>query len=210
MDDVVRKKSVLVISPHTDDADVGAGGTLIRWGKTTRFNMMHIALSDCMDIARNRGFDLASEFKSAQGFLNTKLRLYNFHNRRFHEQDFDIRELLEELKKELTPDIVFCPSSCDIHQDHQTVYAEAFRVFRNNTILGYESPRSSIGFRPDLYVVLNADIAAEKCQLVGLYKSQQSEYYMKPDNIKALLMHRGAECGRSFAEGFEVIRGVIE
>ena len=208
LSDIMDKKRVLVISPHTDDADVGVGGTLIKLGKD--FNVLHIALTDCMDIERNAPYNLKDEFISAQKLLDIKSRLYDFPNRRFPENSFKIRDLFEELKRELVPDIVLCPSPKDIHQDHYATYLESFRVFRNSTILAYESPRSTMGFLPSLYVALDEDIVRQKCTLVGMYKSQEREYYMQADSITALARHRGAEIGRKFAEGFEIIRMVIE
>lgn len=200
-------KKVLVISPHTDDAEVGAGGALLRFVEECK--IYHVALSDCMDIERNLGFNLKEEFEESLKFIGVQGTCRTFKNRRFSEQALEIRDYLENLKLTIDPDVVFCPSSCDIHQDHREVYYETFRVFRNTTILGYESPRSSMGFRPTLYVGLDEDIVEKKCRLVSIYKSQSNEYYMQKDGLIALLRHRGVECGRKFAEGFEVIRMVV-
>jgi len=198
---------VLVISPHTDDAEVGAGGTIMKF--KDKFEIFHVGMSACQDISRNKAFDLATEFKAANDFLGIKAEVYEFVNRRFSEQAFQIRECFERLKRNFTPDIILCPAACDIHQDHQTIYAEAFRVFRNCTILGYESPRSSIGFRPTLYIILDEETVKRKCKLITLYKSQSKEYYMQKKVTRANLRHRGAEVGREFAEGFEIIRMVV-
>lgn len=201
------KKRVLVISPHTDDAEVGAGGTLIKY--EDEIDVLHIALSDCQDIERNLKYNLKHEFNDANDFLKVNSEILNFPNRRFSEKSFEIRGEFERFKRLFNPEIILCPASCDIHQDHQVVYAEAFRVFRNNTILGYSNPRSSMGFRPNLYIELNRGEVDRKCELVAFYVSQMKEYYMQKDVILANLMSRGAEIGKQYAEGFEIIRMVV-
>ena len=70
----------------------------------------------------------------------------------------EILQDLISLRKLIHPDIVFLPSSSDLHQDHSTIYAEGIRAFKFNSILGYEMPWNNMIFATSSFIFLNFSI----------------------------------------------------
>src|SRR4051812_41400469 len=148
----------LVLAPHTDDGEFGAGGTMARLveaGADVRYVAFSIATRSLPE-----GFapdTLAREVREATaelGIPEANLTVHDFDVRTFPEHRQDILELLVGLWEEWRPDAVFQPSLHDIHQDHQTIAAEGLRAFKRTTILGYEIPWNNYDFAYQAYLAL--------------------------------------------------------
>jgi LmbE family N-acetylglucosaminyl deacetylase len=90
---------------------------------------------------------LAEEVKRATELLGVSkenLILYDYDVRHFPAIRQTILEEMVALEKQIKPDLVLMPCSTDIHQDHQTIYAEGLRAFKRTTILGYELPWNNL------------------------------------------------------------------
>ncbi|MCK4718478.1 MAG: PIG-L family deacetylase [Thermoplasmata archaeon] len=198
-------KKVLLFGSHPDDIEIGMGGTILRY--KDEYEFFYLCFSKCQDLERNA--NLMDEYQRAVDYLGIEAEILDIPNRRFPEKAFAIREAMEKKKKSFDPDIVFCPASCDIHQDHNALYEETYRVFRNRTILGYGVLRSSPEFKPSLYVTLDEDIVKRKMELIDLYKSQAGRYYMTHDALLSPLSYHGFQVGKRYAEAFEIIRMVV-
>ena len=119
------------------------------------------------------------------------------------------QELLEDmvkLRNERNYDLVFMPSSHDIHQDHTTVAQEAIRAFKKTTLLGYELIWNNLTFDTDCFVQLEERHVEAKCQALREYKSQGFRDYTSPEFVRSLARTRGVQVGCQYAEAFEVIR----
>jgi N-acetylglucosamine malate deacetylase 1 len=204
---------VLVLAPHTDDGEFGAGGTMARLvedGADVRYVAFSIATRSLPD-----GFapdTLAREVREATaelGISPENLTVHDFDVRTFPEHRQDILELLVALWEEWSPDAVFQPSLHDIHQDHQVVAAESLRAFKRTTILGYEIPWNQFSFSKQAYVVLEERHLEAKVRALGCYQSQQHRNYANEEYIRNLARTHGIEIGRPFAECFEVVRWVV-
>ena len=110
--------------------------------------------------------------------------------------------------KKFDPDLVFCPTLKDVHQDHSVTAEEVARIFRDKGVLGYEAV-SSVFFRPNLYFTFEETHLREKISMTLCYKSQYDRYYFKPGIIESLARMRGNQVRSEYAEGFEVMRLVI-
>src|ERR687883_2068218 len=133
---------VLVLAPHTDDGEFGAGGTMARLveeGADVRYVAFSIATRS---LPEGYAADtLAREVREATaelGIPEALLTVHDFEVRTFPEHRQEILELLVELWEEWKPEVVFQPSLNDVHQDHQVVAAEGLRAFKRTTVLGYE------------------------------------------------------------------------
>src|SRR5437773_4066723 len=150
---------VLVLAPHTDDGEFGAGGTMTRLveeGADVRYVAFSIATRSLP-----AGFPpdtLAQEVRAATaelGISPENLTVHDFDVRTFPEHRQDILELLVKLWEDWRPDAVFQPSLHDIHQDHQVIAAEGLRAFKRTTILGYEIPWNNFDFAYQAYFALD-------------------------------------------------------
>jgi LmbE family N-acetylglucosaminyl deacetylase len=101
------------------------------------------------------------------------------------------------------------PNCNDIHQDHQTIYAEGLRAFKQTTILGYELPWNNLTFTTNTFIKLSEENVKTKIAALKEYKSQSSRTYLNDDFIHSLAKTRGVQIGSEYAEAFELIRWII-
>ena len=114
------------------------------------------------------------------------------------------------LKKKIQPDLVFCPSLNDVHQDHSTVAHEAIRAFKDTTVLGYIFPWNCLKLEKNFSVELTEDNIAKKINAVGFYKSQRHRSYTSLENIQSLAKSNGMLAGFEYCEIFQVINLVCK
>lgn len=193
---------VLALSPHTDDAELGAGGTLHK----LRENGTEITIFGfSAPLERNR-----TEFKNSAEVLSPQqIEIFDFETRRFLQDRQDILQLLYDYNEEYSPDVVLTPSTNDLHQDHQVVTEEAMRAFKDCTLLGYELPWNNIHFDQNGFIELNEKNVSMKIEMLRKYESQIGRRdYFEEDYLRGLLRTRGVQIGSQYAEGFEVIRWV--
>src|SRR5215468_2850970 len=174
---VLPSKRVLVLAPHTDDGEFGCGGTMVRLveeGSEVRYVAFSIATRSLPE-----GFapdTLAREVREATaelGIPDANLTVHDFDVRTFPSRRQEILELLVAVWDEWRPDVVFQPSTHDVHQDHQTIAQEGLRAFKRTTILGYEIPWNNYEFSYGAYVALERRHLERKIAAVERYASQQ-------------------------------------
>jgi N-acetylglucosamine malate deacetylase 1 len=203
----------LVIAPHTDDGEFGCGGTiarLIEEGTEVHYVALSIA-EDSVPSGLPRDI-LATEVAKAThelGIDAKHLRVERFPVRRFPEFRQGILELLVDLNRRISPDLVFIPSSTDTHQDHQVVSQEGFRAFKRTTILGYEVPWNNLTFSTNAFFFLESRHLEAKLRSLRCYVSQLGREYVDEQFIRSLARTRGVQIGAEYAESFEVIRLVL-
>lgn len=206
---------ILLLSPHTDDIELGAGGTLIKLLMDKSNDICWVVFSTCENaVPQGMSPDtLKNEFTTMASHLSiTNYRIHSFPNMNFPASALEILEELDRVKNEFDPDLVIAPSLNDFHQDHRTVAEQAVRVFKKDTpIIGYELPWNNLIFQPHLYVRLTQEQMEEKWRILSLYKSQftlQRNYFSK-EFIFGWARMRGVQCNAEYAEAFEVIRWII-
>src|SRR5919109_2181701 len=180
-------RKALVLAPHTDDGELGCGGTMARLveaGCEVRYVAFSIATRSLPS-----GFEpdtLAREVREATaelGIAESNLTVHDFDVRTFPERRQDILELLVALWDEWQPDVVFQPSHHDVHQDHQTIAQEGLRAFKRTTILGYEIPWNNFDFAYGAYVALEKRHIERKVAALAHYASQQHRRYTNRDYV---------------------------
>lgn len=204
-------KTILVISPHTDDGELGCGGAICRFIEEGN-NVKYVALSSCeKSVPKGCAPDiLKREVKKATKVLGiNKPILFDYEVREFPKFRQSILDTLIDLRNSIKPDIVFTPSSFDTHQDHRTIYQETYRAFKQCTILGYEQPWNNITFNTLAFIGLNEKQINKKILALNCYKTQKDKLYLNPDFIRGLAMMRGIQIEQKYAEAFEVIKWVI-
>ena len=206
-------EKILILAPHTDDGELGCGGTinkLISLGKEVHY----IAFSTCEDsVPEGLPKDiLKTEVKAATARLGIppeNLHILNYRVRHFPAHRQEILEDMVRLNREMKPDLVFCPSAFDIHQDHQTICNEAKRAFKNTTLLGYEFIWNNYQFATQCFIELSEDDIRKKVEAMQCYESQSKRLYAKDKLIRGVANYRGLQVQVEYAEAFEVIRWLI-
>ena len=205
--------TVLVLAPHTDDGELGCGGTIHKLTALGK-RVVYVAFSTCEESVPV-GFPsdiLTHEVKAATselGISSDDLRILNYRVRHFPAHRQEILEDLVKLNRELKPDLIFCPSSYDIHQDHGTISMEAKRAFKNTTLLGYEFIWNNFQFSSQCFIELQESDVAKKVAAMEQYKSQSKRLYAKDKLIRGIANYRGLQAGIEYAEAFEVIRLIV-
>ena len=205
---------VLVLAPHTDDGELGCGGTIARFCEEGR-DVYYAAFSSAKrSVPSGYPEDILSrEVKAATKILGIKaenLLLFDYEVRKFSYVRQEILEEMVKLKREISPDLVLMPSLNDMHQDHQTVANEALRAFKDTSILAYELPWNNIIFRTEGFVVLDKSHVDRKMEALRKYESQKHRNYLNEEFIYGLAKARGTQIKREYAEAFEVVRFVFE
>jgi len=211
MNQLLNVKRVLILSPHTDDAELGAGGTISKFLEEGK-EIYYIVFSTCessvpkelpKDILQKECINSLAVF----GIMSERIMMLNYEVRTFPQHRQEILDDLIKCKNIIVPDLVLVPSSHDIHQDHAVIFWEALRAFkRESSIWGYEHPWNNLTFATDIFVKLSAEHVETKIKALNEYRSQQDHSYMNEYNLRALIITRGAQIDSPYAESFELIR----
>ena len=202
----------MVLAPHTDDGELGCGGTiskLIARGSEVFYVAFSIAEESVPP-----GFPsdvLDTEVRSATAVLGIppeNLTVLRYKVRRFPEFRQEILEDLVGFNKSINPDVVFLPSSFDVHQDHKTIFEEGRRAFKTKTLLGYEFMWNSYSFGATFFSVLQKRDIDAKISSLSEYRSQVKRLYTKDELVMGMANFRGLQVGQNFVEAFEVIRWI--
>ena len=206
-------KKIFVLAPHTDDGELGAGGTIAKLAECDA-DVYYFAFSIAQQSV-SKGFPkdiLKTEVVDALlhlGVLKENIFVYNYEVRKFNYFRQDILERLIQQKKELMPDLILMPSLGDVHQDHSTIAREGLRAFKNSTILSYELIWNNIAFNANSFVRLNEKQLRQKVESLANYRSQRFRSYMDREFIFSLARTRGVQFGCEYCECFEVVRWAI-
>jgi LmbE family N-acetylglucosaminyl deacetylase len=203
--------NILVLSPHTDDAELGCGATISRLLREG--NRVYVAVFSTCEESLPKGF-LPGTLKTecidsltSLGVSKEDILFYDYQVRVFNYSRQNILDDLVLLKNKVSPSTVFIPSVDDYHQDHKTIADEAVRCFKNNcSILSYELIWNNTGFQNQIYYDISEEDVANKISALSRYETQKHRIYFQNNFIEALATVRGAQNGIRYAEVFEVIR----
>ncbi len=193
---------VLVLSGHTDDGELNAGGTIALLAESGA-EVIYVAFSAPFEW-------LVNECKAATKILGVKETLILGHERRYFPRERqEILQAIYDLNKRYDPDLVLTHSTKDHHQDHEVVSRESIRIFKSCTVLGYDHPMNIIDFTENCIVPLDKKHLDLKLKSLMEYKSQHKWPYFNPEVVKASAIRAGSKMGVKYAEVFEVIRLVM-
>jgi LmbE family N-acetylglucosaminyl deacetylase len=207
---IEKFKKVLVLAPHTDDGELGCGGTINKM-IIAGCEVYYAAFSACQQsVLPNFPSDiLITEVKKATiklGIKPSNLFLFDYEVRTFNYHRQAILDDILNLKKLLNPDLIFIPSLNDIHQDHFTIANEAVRAFKWSSIFCYELPWNNFNFNTSCFISLKNENIIAKYSALSEYQSQSHRPYANEDFIHSLAKVRGVQSNNEFAEAFELVR----
>lgn len=208
----MKWNKVLVLAPHTDDAELGCGGTISRL--LSENVVVSVAAFSMAEESVPAGYPkdtLRREFLEATrvlGIPSRNIEIFSYPVRKFPERRQEILEDLVKLRNRISPDLVLLPSSSDIHQDHRTVHEEGLRAFKETTILGYELPWNQISSNAQALFVLRQEDLERKWEALQEYRTQLSlqRTYFSREVIFGIARMRGCQVKEMWAEAFETIR----
>jgi LmbE family N-acetylglucosaminyl deacetylase len=201
-----ERLSVLCLGAHSDDIEIGVGGTVLTlMSKGVQLDVHWCVLS----AVGERALEARN---SAQSFLSMAssraIALGEFEDSMFPSQSREIKAWLLGIRDLVDPDVIFTHSRDDQHQDHSEVSRLTSNVFRNHLILEYEIPKWDGDLcRRNSYVALGEDILHQKVtHLLDHFATQRSKDWFDADTFTGLARLRGVECRapERFAEAFTI------
>jgi len=202
---------VLALGAHSDDIEIGAGGTLLRLdNEVPGLHVRYMLLSANAERAK----EAAASIRDFLPHTDVGFSTHDLRDGYLPAQWQAVKDSLRALAAEFTPDLILSPSPADAHQDHRTLAEIVPTEFRNSMVLQYEIPKweADLGAsRPTHYVPLSEQAMARKCELLAAhFRSQHTRDWFDEDTFRALGRLRGVECRARFAEAFTVAKALLD
>ena len=201
---VGRPLRILCLGAHSDDIEIGCGGTILRLMEDHTDVLCNWVVFSSGQVRKREAERGAKAFLENAGQKIVVIR--KFKDGFFPYQGAEIKEFFESLKRIAPPDVIFTHYRLDLHQDHRLISDLTWNTFRDHLILEYEIPKydGDLGC-PNFYVKLNKSTCERKITyLKEFFKSQQSKQWFSPETFQALNRLRGIECNapEKYAEAF--------
>jgi LmbE family N-acetylglucosaminyl deacetylase len=199
-----QKLSVLCLGAHSDDIEIGAGGTILDWlASGLRLEVHWCVLSAIGPRAAEAEASAAAFLAGAESW---RIELAEFEDGFFPYQGKEIKAWLDVLRREVSPDVILTHRRSDAHQDHREVCQLTWNLFRDHLILEYEIPKWDGDLdRPNLYVPLSAGVLERKLKLLfAHFGTQRGKDWFDAETFRGLARLRGMECRapERYAEAF--------
>ncbi|MBZ5676612.1 MAG: PIG-L family deacetylase [Acidobacteriia bacterium] len=203
MDGGAHAPQILCLGAHSDDIEIGCGGTILRLAEEYPGCVLHWVVFSA------NGVREAEAQRAATLFAADHLRgplLKNFPDGFLPFVGADLKRVFEELKQTISPDLVFTHNRKDAHQDHRQLAELTWNTFRDHLILEYEIPKydGDLG-RPSLFVPLSTEVCQKKARyLMEAFQSQHGKRWFEEETFLSLMRLRGMECNApsGYAEAF--------
>jgi LmbE family N-acetylglucosaminyl deacetylase len=186
-------KRILCLGAHSDDIEIGCGGTILRLTAERPDLEIHWVVFGAQGPRADEARQSAELFLRAAG--SRTIVVHSFHDGFFPYQGAEIKNCFEALKAQFAPDLVFTHRSQDAHQDHRLINELTWNTFRHHLILEYEIPKYDGDLsNPNVYVHLDADVCRAKVDhLLACFGTQRSKHWFASDLFYAMLRLRGME-----------------
>jgi LmbE family N-acetylglucosaminyl deacetylase len=197
-------RRVLAIGAHSDDLEIGCGGTMLALTKAHDDVSVHWVV---LAAPEERGDEARA---SAEALLASAaertIEVHSFRDGYLPHTAGTVKDAFEDLKARVDPQLILTHTRDDLHQDHRLACELTWNTFRDHLILEYEIPKwdGDVG-RPNVYVPLAVDHVQEKLGLLGEhFGSQRGKDWYDVDVFRGLMRVRGMECRSpsGFAEAF--------
>jgi len=200
----VHLRTVVALGAHCDDIAIGTGGTLLYMCRTNpRLRVDVLVLS-------GGGTEREDEERAALAAFcpgaNLRITVLKVPDGRLPSHWEEVKEAIEELRAQVSPDLLLAPNRFDAHQDHRGLAELTPTAFRDHLVLGYEIVKwdGDLG-RPNAYQDLDAALLETKVELLQKhYPSQRHRPWYDREAFLGLSRIRGIECGARYAEAFHV------
>jgi LmbE family N-acetylglucosaminyl deacetylase len=190
---------ILAIGAHSDDIEIGCGGTILTLLRDYPGSTVHWVVFSAV------GEREQEARRSAEAFLESAavkdVRTFGFRDGFFPFEGAAVKQCFETLKAEIAPDLVLTHRLEDRHQDHRLLADLTWNTFRDHMILEYEIPKyeGDLG-HSNLFVPIAPELSHRKVSLLmSMFGTQRSKRWFAEDLFAGLMRLRAVEAG--LAEG---------
>lgn len=221
-------KRILIVAAHPDDEVLGCFGTISKYikegyeaytlilgeGKTSRDEIRKV------DSKKEEIEELNIEIINANKIIGIKkVFIEQLPDNRFDSVNLlDIVKIINKIKEEVTPDIIFTHYENDLNIDHSLTYKAVLTATRPleeecvKEIYSFEILSSTewnypLSFSPDFFVDISETIDL-KLEAMNQYSSELREFPhpRSLEGIKLIAKYHGMRIGRKYVEAFKTIR----
>ena len=197
-------RRILCLGAHSDDIEIGCGGTILRLLHEEPGCEIHWNVFSCTPIRKREAARAAGLFLAAAKTRKVVLRSYR--DSYFPSLYKGLKAEFEKLKRQFEPDLILTHYRNDLHQDHRVIGELTWNTFRHHLILEYEIPKydGDLG-APNFFVGLDRATCEQKARYIcQSFASQRAKHWFTEDTFLALQRLRGIESNspHGFAEGF--------
>lgn len=201
---------VLCVGAHADDIEIGCGGTLLYLKQLMPRLRFHWVVLSTPGPRRREAVKAADLFAAGSP---KEVLLKDFRDGFLPYMGGEVKDVFEEIKGKVNPDLVFAPWRADAHQDHRFASELTWNTFRNHLILEYEIPKydGDMG-HPNVFVPLESPLYEQKvAHLLDSFKSQHAKPWFDRETFMGLMRIRGMEshAPSGYAEGFHCRKLVL-
>jgi LmbE family N-acetylglucosaminyl deacetylase len=202
-------RSVLAIGCHSDDIEIGCGGTLLALcASNPGLEVDWVVLA----APGERGGEArASADAFLAGVSNKRVEIHEFRDGFLPYVGGEVKQVFEDLKARVAPDLILTHAGYDAHQDHRLACELTWNTFRNHLILEYEIPKydGDLG-RPNVFMPLAEEIAEQKIRLLEEhFRTQLGKHWFDEELFRGLMRLRGMESVARYAEAFTARKVVL-
>jgi|TARA_B110000977_G_C10983465_1_gene457040 LmbE family N-acetylglucosaminyl deacetylase len=207
--DKFTNTEVLFLGAHPDDIEIGCLGVI------HLLSGLGCNLTFCICTSkdeRKKEFNKSVNHLRQNGLNIIESYTLDFKDTKLFEQRSELKDELNNLFENKKFDYIFTHSKSDLHQDHRLIAEITLELFRGPNILSYEIPKfDGNPFNPKMFFCFGRAIMQKKVDhLMAHYQSQHNKAWYRPSTFEGTMSLRGVETGKCFAEGFEVIKYIID
>jgi LmbE family N-acetylglucosaminyl deacetylase len=195
---------VLCLGAHSDDIEIGCGGTILRLATQYPGCVFHWVVFSAIGVREAEAQRAATMFVGPTQLMRPLLKTFQDGFMPF--VGAEVKAVFEELKQRISPDIIFTHNRMDAHQDHRVISELTWNTFRDHLVLEYEIPKydGDLG-QPSVFVPLDSEVCQEKVgNIMEAFQSQHRKRWFQRETFFSLMRLRGMECNAhsGYAEAF--------
>lgn len=198
--------NILAIGAHPDDIEIGCGGTLIKYAQ--KGYHVYLLILTYGEIGADPQIREKEQEESAK-LMGAKQVFWGGFRDTHLPQDRPLITVIENVIKNVDPQVVFINNLFDVHQDHRSAAKACLSATRYiKEVLYYEVPTTQ-DFQPQVFVDIG-DVLDKKLELLKVHASQVDR--TRVENLSILEVaqscanFRGFQGRVKYAEGFSAVR----
>jgi LmbE family N-acetylglucosaminyl deacetylase len=198
-------QQILCLGAHSDDIEIGCGGTILKLLETfPNLSFYWVVFGASGEQRKEEAWISATTFLSST--QHQKILIKEFKDGFFPYIGAEIKDFFEQLKREVSPDVILTHYRQDLHQDHRVISDLTWNTFRNHLILEYEIPKydGDLG-NPNFFVHLSESVVRQKItNILEGFQTQVNKQWFTEETFSSLLRLRGIESNapEKYAEAF--------
>lgn len=227
----MKKTNVLIIAAHPDDEVLGCGGTaarLIKHGHEVAIAILGEGITsrdtsrDAVARAGELGALQSDIISAAKQLGVSAVRTFGLPDNRFDSVPLlDVVKIIEELKSEIAPSVIFTHFAGDLNVDHEVCNRAVLTATRPmqgecvKEIYAFEVMSSTewkfpLTFSPNMFIDISEHLE-QKLKAMACYRSESrsAPHPRSPEGIAEAAKMWGTRVGVKYAEAFQLIRRIV-